>query len=91
ALKGSGASGGVSFMEMLSTSGDAIRNTPGLILRNIRYKTDQLDLEVEVSSLQVLDQLKQKLMSDANMDVEIQSAASKENKVQGRLQIKAKK
>ncbi len=66
------------------------RATPGLVLRSVRFKNGLLDVDLEVPNLQALDQLKQNLMNSQKLEVEIQSAASRNNKVQGRLQIKGK-
>lgn len=85
-----GGSGGdkVGFLNLLADSGNAFRQTGGLVLKSVRYKNNSLDVELEVSNLQLLDQLKQKLTNESQLAVEIQSAAAKDNKVQGRLNIK---
>jgi len=47
---------------------------------------------LDVPSLQVLDAVKQKVMTaHAELQVDIQSAASRDNRVQGRLQVKKSK
>jgi len=76
------------FMELLATSGPSFTGASGVQLRSLRYKNGIMDVELEAPSLQSLDKLKQTLVETAKMDVEIQSAAAKDNKVQGRLQIK---
>jgi len=87
-LKGSGTVEKVDLLNLLADSGMAFKQTSGLVLKSIRYKKGTLDVEIEVPSLQVLDQLKQKLSQKKGFQVEIQSAASRNNIVQGRLQIK---
>jgi len=76
------------FLSLLSSSGTAFSQTTGLVLRSVRYKNGVLDVEIDVPNLQALDKLKQQLVKNEGMSVEIQSAASRNNKVQGRLQIK---
>ncbi len=88
ALKGKGAIKEITFLDLLADSGMIFKQTSGLVLKSIRYKKGVLDVELEVPSLQVLDQLKQKLTNTKGLQVEIQSAASRKNIVQGRLQIK---
>jgi len=78
----------ISFLNLLSDSGKAFNQTSGLVLRSARYKNGVLDVEIDVPNLQALDRLKQQLAENKGMSVEIQSAASRNNKVQGRLQIK---
>ena len=87
-LKGAGPTKKVNFMNLLADSGTAFKQTSGLVLRSIRYKNGALDVELEVPNLQALDQLKQKISQQQGLSVEIQSAASRKNIVQGRLQIK---
>ena len=87
-LKGSGPVKKVNFLNLLADSGTAFKQTSGLVLRSIRYKNGALDVELEVPNLQALDQLKQKISQKKGLSVEIQSAASRKNVVQGRLQIK---
>lgn len=89
-LRGGGGSNGSSFVNMMGKVGPVFNRTSDLQLANIRYKTGQLDIELSVPSLQVLDQLKQQLAAIEGLDVEIHSAASKDNLVQGRLQIKGR-
>lgn len=87
-LRGGDSGDEVGFLSLLAESGNAFNQTTGLVLRSVRYKNSSLDVELEVSNLQLLDQLKQKLTKDSGLVVEIQSAAARDNKVQGRLSIK---
>ena len=87
-LKDAGPTKKVNFLNLLADSGTAFKQTSGLVLRSIRYKNGALDVELEVPNLQALDQLKQKISQKQGLSVEIQSAASRKNVVQGRLQIK---
>jgi len=88
-LKNGDNKSGLTFMDMLDQTGDVINKTSGLVLRSVRYKNSVMDIDLELPNLQLLDQLKQKLSASKELSVEIQSAASRDNKVQGRLQIKA--
>jgi general secretion pathway protein L len=87
-LRGGESGTQAGFLSLLADISGAFQQTTGLVLRSVRYKNSSLDVELEVSNLQVLDQLKQKLAKDAQLAVEIQSAAAKDNIVQGRLSIK---
>lgn len=87
-LKGSGNNQQASFLSLIGESAQAFKDTNGIILRSIRYKPSELEVELEVPTIQDLDQLKQRLATQAKLTVEIQSASAKDNKVQGRLNIK---
>jgi type II secretory pathway component PulL len=77
------------FTEMLARSAPVLQQTPGLILNALRYQQGQMDIELEVRDLNSLEQLKEKLIKTGNWQVEIQSASSSENKVQGRIQVRS--
>ncbi len=62
----------------------------GVEIASVRYKQGTLDVEVRVPSLAALDRLKGRLEKEAQVVAEIQSAAAREGKVQGRLHIEAR-
>lgn len=86
---GTKGAAGAGFLVLVATTGSALKATPGVNLRSVRYKNGELDVELDVPSLQTLDQVKQLLGSQRGLVVELQSAASKDNKVEGRLHIKS--
>ena len=87
-LKGDNTVLSVTFLSLLADTSQIFKATSGLNLKSIRYKNSTLDVELEVPNYQVLDQLKQKLTKAGERSVEIQSAVTRNNIVQGRLQIK---
>ncbi len=89
ALRGNKGEGG-GLLELLAQAGGPLKETPNLELRTITFKEGQLNLDLRVQDLQVLDQLKQRLAAQSKMEVEIQSASSRDNKVESRLQLRAK-
>ncbi len=85
-LRGAGGSDS-DFLSLLADSGQAFAQTQGVVLRSIRYKNGELDVELQVPNLATLDQLKSRVAGD-KLKVEIHSAAQKDDRVEGRLQIK---
>lgn len=79
------------FTEMLVRSAPVLQRTPGLKLHALRYHDGRMDLELEVRDLNSLEQLKENLIKTGGWQVEIQSASSVENKVQGKLQVRSVK
>jgi len=73
---------------LLSAAGDVFGDTKSLLIRTLRFKDETLDMDFDISDLQALDQLKSRLINEANMDVDIRSATSKKGKVESRMQIK---
>lgn len=87
ALRANADAGSADFLNLLAASGAALHDNSAITLRGISYKDRQLEIDLEAGDMQALDQLKQRLMQSA-LAVEIQSAAAKEGKVEGRLQIR---
>jgi general secretion pathway protein L len=55
---------------------------------HLSYKAGEIDLDLSIADLQRLDQLKERLADATHMNVEIQSATTRDNGVDARLQIK---
>ncbi|MEO7558206.1 MAG: type II secretion system protein GspL [Gammaproteobacteria bacterium] len=90
ALRAAQGQGGGDFLKLLENTGAALKATPDLQLRSVSYKEGELNLEIDITDLQALDQLKQRLTSASGLDIKIQSATSRDGKVQSRLQIRPK-
>ncbi len=89
-LRGGGSSSDDGLLVMLSSVGDALKAAGGLQLQRISYRNGQLDMALAIADIQVLDQLKQRMIKDAGLQVEILSATSRDNRVEARLQLKGK-
>ena len=77
------------FTEMMIKSAPILQKSPGLKLQSLRYHEGRMDIDLEIRDLQSLEQLKENLIKVGDWQVEIQSASSAENKVQGRLQVRS--
>jgi general secretion pathway protein L len=73
---------------LLSKAGTVLADTNSLLIRTLRFKEEALDLDFEISDLQSLDKLKSRLVNEANLAVDIQSASSRKGKVESRMQLK---
>lgn len=82
------ANQGADMFVLLARAGEVLSNTDTLLIRTLRFKEETLDLDFEISDLQSLDELKLRLINEANMEVDIQSASSKQGKVESRMQLK---
>lgn len=82
-----GETGGRGFLPLLEESGPVLAAAAGMQLRGLRYRGGELDLELEISDLQTLDELKAKL-EGSNLVVDIRTATTRDDKVQARLQIR---
>lgn len=79
------------LLALLAQAGAVFKNTDGIELRTLRFSrkgtSNKLDVDVEISDLQSLDKLKQRLSDEAKLQVEIVSASSREGKVESRLTL----
>jgi len=83
---GLGAGGG--FLGLLARSGSVFKDAQGVEVQGVTYRAGRLDVDLSVSNLQLLDQLKQKLSQGGKLSVDIQSATTAaDQRVQSRLRI----
>jgi general secretion pathway protein L len=85
-----GGGGGPGFIDLIARTGTALKQTPGLEIKSLRSQGGELELDLRITDLQSLDQLKQALIAAAPVDVDIVSATSRDGKVEGRIKIRSK-
>lgn len=84
-LQGGGSGG--AFAVLLSASGPVLSEFDGLELRNMRYKQDELELELELKDVSSLDRLREALQQQ-KLAVEIRGATTREDKVESRVALR---
>lgn len=80
---------GQELIRMLSAAGSALRQQAGVEFRALHYRTGELEFVLYTPDLQTLDKLKQDLLATGTLLVEISSANSTGNRVEGRMQIRS--
>ena len=84
--RGMGAGGG--FLGLLARSGTVFKDVQGVEVQGVTFRAGRLDVDLAVSNLQLLDELKQKLSQGGKLAVDIQSATTAaDQRVQSRLRI----
>lgn len=78
------------LQDMLEATAPVLKNTKGISIKSLRFKSGRLELEFAVKDLQTLEDLKQRLSKSDEWKVEIQSASSRKDSVQTRMLIKSK-
>jgi len=86
-LGAAGADGGRGFLPLMSQVGKSLQKLDGIELRHAAYQDGRLSLSLKIKSLQLLEQLKQLLLAEADLSVDIQSAASRDDYVDAHLQL----
>ena len=82
---GASASG---LLQGLSTLGDALAQAPGARLEALVYGNNTLDLRVTAPNVDALDRI-QHAATERGLTAKIQSATPRDNRVDGRLQLKS--
>jgi len=76
------------FLNLIGQAGEVIKDTKGVEITGANFRGGRLDLDLKVTSLQLLDQLKQALTKTGALSVEIQSATTEsDQRVKSRLRI----
>lgn len=76
------------FLKMLAAVSGPVSGLDGVGIEHLSYKEGELNLALTIPDLQRLEQLKDKLSGELHLSVEIQSATTRADKVEARLQIK---
>jgi general secretion pathway protein L len=74
------------FLSLLTKISTLLTRTPGFNLNRIDFRQGRFDVQLTIASLQALEYLKKRL-NRLDLTVEIQSATSRNNKVESRLRI----
>lgn len=80
--------GNQAFLPLLLKGGGALHAIKGVNVNRLTFSSGNLDLELQVTDLQTLDQLKNRLQSEVRLGVEILSASAQSDSVVGRLRIR---
>ena len=86
-LRGKGRGSGPDFSQMLARVAPVFANSKGVTAQYLRYQMGQMEISLETPDLQSLENLKNRLSEAVPWEVELKSANSTENKVQGRILI----
>ena len=86
-LRGGSGLDSDSVLGLLQGSAPVLKKTSGLTIKSVRYKEGKLDIDLVINDLQSLDKLKQQLITQGQVSVDIVSANSRDNKVESRLKI----
>jgi len=76
------------LLQTLSALSDAVSKTPNSEVQDISYQENIVNLRVLTASVDSLDQIR-KLVAAHGLSTDIQSANPRDNRIEGRLQIKS--
>lgn len=79
----------VSLFSLLTKAGKILKESKSVTLTSMRYTGGKLDVDLEITDLESLDHLKERLIKEAELEVDIVSASARDQKVESRLQLKS--
>jgi general secretion pathway protein L len=83
--------GSADFLSMFAETANSVRTAKGITVKGASYRDGRLDIDLLAENLQLLDTLKQALVSGGSLQAEIQSATTEDGqKVKSRIRIKVK-
>lgn len=80
-----------SFLALLARIGPQLQKTQGYTLQRLRYHGSALELELTLATLDDLNDLKERLLVNDDLSVDIRTATTANNLVSARLAIKGEK
>ena len=75
------------FFELLYRSGRTLADFQGVNVRGLRYKDNQLDLDLEGASLEIFDQLKRRLENQSDLETQMRTT-KREGTVESQVTLK---
>ena len=79
------------FLSLMAEVGASLAKVKGLDIQSLSYKQGKLDLDLKLGDLRQLDNLKQTLIAIQGIEVDVQSATVKNNKLESRVRIGRRK
>lgn len=86
-LRGTGAEQASVFLPLLYQSGQALQGVEGITLRGLRYKPNQLDLDLEGNSLENFDVLEQRFNEQPQLNAQMRTT-KQEDKAESRVTLR---
>ena len=75
------------FLSLLERSGPHLVEIPQFRLKSLRYDQEALELDLQLKDLQSLDRLKERIVKEPGLRMEVKAAASKGGRVTARMKI----
>lgn len=80
--------GDAGVLALISLAGPVVKGSKGLEIQGLTYRNGEMVLTIAADSLERIDQLRADLLEQGGLEVEIQSASSREGRVNSRLLIR---
>ena len=90
ALRGGSAVAGVGYLELMGKVSDVFTKVPNVEIKTLSFKKNAIDLELEVSDLQRLENFKESILKVSGVVIDIKSTSQRKGKLLSYIQVRAK-
>jgi len=90
ALRGGTAVEGIGYLELMSKVSQVFAKVPNVEIKTLSYKKAVIDLELEVSDLQRLENFKESILKVSGIVIDIKSTSQRKGKLLSHIQVRAK-
>jgi len=89
-LGSASAVGEKGYLELMASLSQVFIKAPNIEIQTISYKDGVIDIELHVSDLQRLENLKESILKLDNIDVDVKSASQRKGKLVGLIQVRSR-
>jgi len=87
-LRGSGVSSGDGFIELMAKISEVLVKLPAVEIKSMSYKNSAVELELELTDRQVLENVKESLLSLPRIQIDVKSSSQRKGKLVSLIQVR---
>jgi len=90
-LGSASATGEKGYLELMASLSQVFIKIPNIEIQTVSYKSGVIDIELQVSDLQRLENLKESILRLDGIDIDVKSASQRKGKLVGLIQVRSRK
>lgn len=88
-LRGATISGGEGFIELMAKISQVLVKVPAVEIKSMSYKNAVVDLELELSDLQILENVKESMLKLPGIKIDVKSSSQRKGKLVSLIQVRS--
>jgi len=88
-LRGSAVTGGEGYFELMQKISSVLVKIPAVEIRTMSYKNSAVDLELELSDLQILENFKESILQVPGINIEVKSTSQRKGKLVSLIRVRS--
>lgn len=88
-LRGSAISGGAGYLELMAKISPLLAKIPSVQIKSMSYKNSAIDLELELSDVQVLENFKESILNLSGIGIDVKSTSQRKGKLVSLVQVRS--